>query len=37
MVKDKVPYITPLKSKVDAITKINPPQMLRNVDNSVEW
>ena len=25
MVKDKVPYITPLKSRVDAITKINPP------------
>ena len=25
MVKDKVPYITPLKSRVDAITKMNPP------------
>ena len=25
MVKDKVPYITPLKSSVDAITKMNPP------------
>ena len=25
MVKDKVPYITPLKPRVDAITKMNPP------------
>ena len=25
MVKDKVPYITPLKSRIDAITKMNPP------------
>ena len=25
MVKDKVPSITPLKSRVDAITKMNPP------------
>ena len=25
MVKDKVPYITPLKSRVDAITKMSPP------------
>ena len=25
MVKGKVPYITPLKSRVDAITRMNPP------------
>ena len=30
MVKDKVPYITPLKSRVDAVTKMNLPTILWN-------
>ena len=34
---ENIPHITPVKSRVEAIVKLDPQRVLRIVNNSVEW
>ena len=34
---DNIPHITPVKSRVEAIVKLDPQRVPRIANNSVEW
>ena len=37
LVEEGMPKMKPLKTRIEAIQKVNPPKTIKNVDLFVEW